>query len=334
MLTEPTEYLPPLTPQERLAVLTHDLDILDGLSEQSPDSAPFSSDDMLAMLRSAETLVAESASDLETGLRRKTEKDRYEQSFTAYKRALGHVAVDQTMTDLAQIGSNPDMDVDRAKQNLFNFLHDSKLNIVNSDINRRLEISRVERMKQRVVKTTVSRLVGKVVLTGALGGVTYEVANMAQETASPLVKATGVAIVAVVFRSQIRAGFRMFGQVLKSRINGSIDFYSSPELRKIMKQKAEEAAMRGGSLDQEAVHSALADYHMRSGINEMSRLILQSNLQEKTKANVQDVVAVSVQSIEDSLDDFYGIRKPEPNAVQRWLKRLRRDKQPEQANTN
>lgn len=269
------------------------------------------------LLSQSQDLLARSASDLETGMRWKREKEDYVAAFDIYKTLLGQLAVQRTLQHLQQ----PDADIDAAKQDLLAFLKESKLGVVTSDIHRRLEISRVERMKERVTKTTLSRFSGRVAMAGALGAGSFGMADVVQVTAAPVIgKVTGGVMVGVLFRSQIKTMARKVKESVLSRVNGSIDFYSSPELRKIMK---EEAARTGNSLDSAEIHRRLTEYHMRTGLGEIALLILESDLRnDEPVATVTELVSKSIERLEKSLDDFYGVQQKEPGGVGKLFKRL------------
>lgn len=274
----------------------------------------------------SQVLLAECASDLETGARREDEKQRYESAFELYKSLLSETAIRQTVGMLQ--GENPD--IDAAKQGLSNFLNESKLAVVESDIHRRLEISRLERVKERVTRTSFSRFLGSVALAGAFASGTYALAGVIPVGAALAVKATGpLAAVSFVLKPQLKVGLRKLGDMVKHRVNGSIDFYSSAELRNIVE---EEARKTGSKQDPAAFHERLTAYHMSASNDRIAHLILKANLrgdnQEDTKSRVTALVTEAVDSLEESLDDFYGVRPKRPDKVTKFVRHLlRRDKE-------
>jgi hypothetical protein len=276
-----------------------------------------------AILEASQQELSVSASDLETGIRWNNEKTDYEDALVNYKTCLAAYALSRTVRLL----EDPATDTDTAKRDLFEFLIESKLQVVRSDIHRRLEISRLERAKKYVMTTSHSRFIGGMALGATFGGVAYGASEVipAGVTHATVQAGSIAAAVGVIIKPQIKAGMRKLGDVFKRRLNSSIDFYNSPELRMIME---EEAAKGDPATVAESLHRRLTEYHMQAGIGKIATLILTTDLADTSRESVAELVTGAVDLMQSSLDDFYGIRPPKPGRFVTTMRRILHRDQP------
>ncbi len=320
----PKQLQQPLTPEER------DISLVIGSENSEAVYLELAQDPLRAqaMLERSERNIAKAGSDLETGLRYKKEKAGYEKALEAHKIILGLAAKNMLL-------QHPGLETreDIAKRDVIDFMIESKRRIIENDIHRRLEISRVERAKERLARSKAGLVIGSLVLlsgssTAAVGA--YEAFETGPgEIATNYGRGYGLGALAVLgILGGARAAFRAGGTRVRIMGFQRIKFYAegkednnqrpSSRIRQILSRDETmdnpiiETAAAQKRPDKEAVHKRLARHHIKDARQAMAEIAMDTNLQA-SDTEVGAFICNLVDALEESLDQFYRVENPNPN---------------------
>lgn len=276
-----------------------------------------------SVLEDTELQLSRAASDLETGIRYKSEKHRYETAFCDYEIILG-LASKKMLKEHPLLATREDL----AKRDVIDFMIASKQRIIESDVHRRLEISRLERAKERIARSSLSLFTGKVALYGSSGIIAVGAVNAFEagpgdffEHVSTKIGMGTLAVLGVY--AAIRAGARA-GRELGFR---QIAFYSLAKEtgKKTVTTEAGqvdaiEAVIYETGPDEEAVHKRLAKHHIKDARKALAEIAMDTDLSAPS-TSVDTLVKTLVEALEGSLDQFYRLKDPDPDK-KKFLPRL------------
>jgi hypothetical protein len=198
-------------------------------------------EDVMKLQHELQHHVADVASDLMTGLHKRSEQREYLQAYGAYKHLLGIVAI-----DLADKTYAIDGDTGSVKRAVFDYLQESKRQMVAQDYQKRLEKSRLERSKQWLAHHRKTRFVGAFALSGMTSSALFtagdELTPMIEFSRSQSTGIVGITMLAsmIAIRSIMRSGPTKAGAALSKQFNSTLKTYEigsagrSLELKKVL----------------------------------------------------------------------------------------------------
>jgi hypothetical protein len=274
-----------------------------------------------ALLEFCELKVAKAGANLETGRRLKDEKISYEQGFADYETILSLAA--QKLLD-----EHPELITreEAAKRDVVDFLIESKRRIIESDIHKRLEMSRYERLRENVSRSHRRIFLGSATILGVSGAATLGVVKAAEAVPEEFISEHGnVGLGTFVFLA-ILAGFRAGAGAGSNRLRqagqNELTFYA---LGRSVPDQIEDGSHNGSNdrTEAEKVHERLARYHIALTRPKLTEIALDTNLSED-KDSKKGFVKGLIDSMEASLDKFY--RMEDPNSINLSLRKRVRKK--------
>lgn len=303
---------------ENQVFLESALSRINDIRELSNKETPLNElDDVTDLQNDLQHHVADMASELMTGLHKRSQQYEYVNAYRVYRELLGTIAV-----DIANRTYETDNDTGSAKRAVQGYLQQSKRQMVALDYQKRLEKSRIERGKQWLAHHRKTRIAGAF----AVSGTTTSVLVLASQESEPFLELssgqsnglTGLAVIAgmIALRSAIRSGSYKAGSALKNQLNSSVKAYTienkgkqDPDVEKTLSQLPERYAEHHLSIPFGAAAMYLTNYDLTNTRN------------GNGPHEFEDMIKGTLDITESSMMDSYGIN-PDKLDSGPWYRRV------------